>query len=328
VRATKHERAEVSYDSRHAGDREPEFSQISTPVLRRFAALRKAMPGRETLISSAFVTYTGLGWFRNRVRASSEFGRCFASNKSIARLMGQSEATVKRNKKKLEEWRLIFIEGRPGFSGYTYFVDDPAEFDAIAKAHGRGAAERAIVMAIDDETNQAHREIAAATAKRSQTSGEPSSQVSYPQVTGDLPPSSPVKDTWVTRELRTEDRTEGFNTEGNRAPSSDGVRPLSERTYPNNAPHAAEIVGRLQQLAAEKTMPPARMTPAEEDARRQELWRQVDAHPRRSRGPYTPSTGEEWEQKVREARAKAAKMLKDQREERAARPAAHCQETR
>jgi hypothetical protein len=315
------------HDSSHAERREPKFSQIPTAVLRRFASIRKTMPGRETLVSSTFVTYTGLAWFRNRVTASNEFGRCYASNEQVATLMGQSEATVKRNKKMLEDWRLIFIEGRPGTSDFTYFIDDPTAFDAIANAHGRGAAERAIVTANEDETDEAHSKIAASAADRPQMLKRPRSRVSHPQVTGELPPGSPVRDTQVTGDLRTEDRTERSNREGNRAPSNDGVGSSSELTHhndSNNAPLPAAVASSLRELAAAKSMPPVRMTPAQEQARRLELRRQLLDPPTRLRKPYKPLTDEEWAQKEREARATAARMLEDCKREAATQPSAPC----
>ena len=87
----------------------------------------------------------------------------------------------------------------------------------------------------------------------------------------------------------------------------------------NTPPLPAEIGDLVQRLADAKTMPSASMTPAEEHARRQELQRQLAVPPKRAPRPYRPTTGEAWDEKEREARAKAAVMLKDHRKQQAAR---------
>ena len=227
------------------------------------------------MVASAFMTYAGLGWFRNRARASEEFGRCYASNKLIADLMGQSEATVKRNKKMLEKWQLIFIERRPGLSDYTYFVDDPAEFDAIAKAHGRRAAERTVVAAIEDETEEKHKELAAEAAERSRTPVRGRSPVSYPQVTSELPPRSRVKPTQLTCELRTEDRTERSNRKANRASPHADVRDLSEITQTRSNTQSAPSIVSAPSQAARKMPGDGPMTEADREVRIARLRRQV-----------------------------------------------------
>ncbi len=299
---------------------------VEMPVYKRFAQLHIQHGRRMALkINSAFFTYVGLRSFRNNAQKSQSFGTARVSVRDVAARAGQSKRTVEGNLPLLEQWGVVFADPSPGAMTTFTFIDEPKLFADDAKESGAERAKGLVEM-----DNIAVTQAARGDAAREARGHRPPRPVaSTPAVGCDTPPQH-VADTSATR--RGPVAPENYeNYKKARTPSSDGVRSLATRTYcesTNNAALPAEIAGPLQQLAAEKAMPPARMTPAEEQARRQKLQRQLAVPPKRAPRPYRPTTGEAWDEKEREARAKATVMLKDHRKQQAAQRAAHCEERR
>ncbi len=267
---------------RKRSGREPEFVQMPMTVIRHFARLRRQETNRrrKQKIDSAQVTYSGLRSFRNYAKASDRFGKAIVSAGEIAERTGQSERTVIRNLPLLTRWGFIFRDPRRGAKAIITFNEDPTMFLRDAMEAGPERAKGKIERHLEQEKQKARGDIARKAARRKGLTA-----VSGRGDNGDRPPLTTVTrspDNSVTPSI---DLGVDLQVDmGNRAPSPDGASvSLSEHAGKDNTdgsdPRPSEanrIVAGLYGAIGKKpkTMPAARMTKDEEDARRRELEQQ------------------------------------------------------